>query len=483
MTEPREPGGGAPVRHVSRTPGAAARFIAGLSWADLPAEVIGKAKLCFADTLAAAIAGRVTRSSAIAAGLSASWWPAGEAHLLVDGARVAGVGAAFANAVAANAVDIDDCGIYTWGHPGAQVVPAALALAEQEHLDGHGLLTAIVVGYEVAFRAGRCLNFELTKVAAAERRFRACGSWGSLACAAIACSARGLDAETASQALGIAEYHSPDLPMMRDVDSPAMVKHGVGMGALTGILAADLAARGFTGIVPSLELDEFADFVADLGSFYLLPRGITWKRYSSCAWTHPALLAVEALVTRYHFAAADVAHVLIETYPDAVRLGTRLPLTTEEAQFNLAWPVAALLVDGEVGPHQVLEERLDEPSIREMAGRIEVRVSDELSRLYYLSEANDPAGKDAAGVTVTLRDGRVVSSGPVEHVLYPEPSWDAAEMRAKFVWLTQPHLRPAARDRITDLVETVDEVADVREFTEELCAALLPVQSSRKGKA
>jgi len=66
MTEPPKPGGGAPVRHVSRAPGAAARFIAGLSWADLPAEVVAKAKLCLADTLAAAIAGRVTRSSAIA---------------------------------------------------------------------------------------------------------------------------------------------------------------------------------------------------------------------------------------------------------------------------------------------------------------------------------------------------------------------------------------------------------------------------------
>ena len=118
----------------------------------------------------------------------------------------------FANAVAANAIDVDDCGIYTWGHPGAQVVPTALALAEKQHLDGRGLLTAIVVGYEVAFRAGRCLNYEFTKVASAERRLRACGSWGSLACAAIACNILNLDAETTSQALGIAEYHSPICP-------------------------------------------------------------------------------------------------------------------------------------------------------------------------------------------------------------------------------------------------------------------------------
>ena len=154
-------------------------------------------------------------------------------------------GAAFANAVAANALDVDDCGIYTWGHPGAQVVPAALAITDRGAHSGEDLLTALVVGYEIAFRAGRCLNSELIAVASAERAFRGCGAWGAPACAAIAANVARLSASQTSNALGIAEYHSPDLPIMRDVASPAMIKHGVGVGALTGLMAADLAARGF----------------------------------------------------------------------------------------------------------------------------------------------------------------------------------------------------------------------------------------------
>jgi len=465
-----------------RKAGVAARFVAGLGWDDLPPDVVAKAKLCFVDTVAAMIAGRVMDSSAIAAGLAATWWPSDEARLVLDGSRVAATGAAFANAVAANAVDIDDCGIYTWGHPGAQVVPTALALAEQAHLDGRGLLTAIVVGYEIAFRAGRCLNAELTKVASAERHFRACGSWGSLACAAIACNVLCLDPETTSQALGIAEYHAPDLPMMRDIDSPGMVKHGVGVGALTGIMAADLARRGFTGIISSLELEQFDEFVEDLGDTYLLPHGITWKRYSSCAWTHPALLATEALVARHGFAHDDVERILIETYPDAVRLGTRLPTTTEEAQFNLAWPVAALLVDGEVGPQQILEERLSSPVIRALCRRVEARVSEELSRLYYLSEANDALGKDAAIVSVTLRDGRVLSSGLVEHVLYPKRPWGSDEIEAKFERLVSPHLDQGALAGVVECVQGVERLENVGSLMDTLTTVLVPVEHMRRVK-
>ena len=248
-------------------------------------------------------------------------------------------------------------------------------------------------------------------------------------------------------------------------------------------MAADLASRGFTGIVSSMELEKFSDFVDDLGSSYLLLRGITWKRYSSCAWAHPALLAIAALVNRHGFSHRDVAHIIIETYPDAVSLGTRLPVTTEEAQFNLAWPVAALLVDGEVGPRQILEERLASPTISALCQLVEVRVSEELSRLYYLSEANDPQGKDAAIVSVKLRDGRVLSSGLVEHVLYPERPWGRDEMEAKFDGLTSAHVRPEAAGRVRALVAKVDQAEDVALSMDEITAALLPIQQSRRGKS
>ncbi|GAA1748479.1 MmgE/PrpD family protein [Nonomuraea bangladeshensis] len=453
----------------------AAAFITGLTWERLPREVIDRAVMCLIDTLAAVLAGRASKSALVADDLARAWWPAGPATSIVSGSPLTTGGAAFANAVAANAVDIDDCGIYTWGHPGAQVVPTALALAEELRLSGRELITAIVVGYETAFRAGRCVNHEQSTVHSAERTYRACGSWGAVACAAIACHVHGLDQITTRHALGIAEYDSPDLPMMRAIDTPGMVKHGVGFGALTGLLAADLARRGFTGIEPSLDLPRFRPYVDDLGSDYYLPHGITWKRYSSCAWTHPALLAVEKLRTEHPLPPADIARVVVETYPDAARLGTRLPETTEEAQFNLAWPVAALLVDGRVGPDQMADSRLGAPEVVELCRRIEVVVTDDLTRRYYLSEVNDPEGSDSAVVTVTLTDGTVLSSGRVDHILYPEPGWTLDEMRDKFTWLASGRMAPESVPRLLEALEGVESADDSSVLLRDLASSLTPV--------
>jgi len=68
--------------------------------------------------------------------------------------------------------------------------------------------------------------------------YQACGSWGSVACAAVACHLLRLPQEQIKHALGIAEYHAPKLPMMWDIDHPAMVKHGIGWGAMNGIVSA-----------------------------------------------------------------------------------------------------------------------------------------------------------------------------------------------------------------------------------------------------
>ena len=107
--------------------------------------------------------------------------------------------------------------------------------------DAREALTAIVIGYEVAHRMGRCWHDD-------HAIYQACGSWGSVANAAIASRLLGLDTETIKHALGIADYFAPNLPMMRDIDHPTMVKHGMGWGAMTGIMSAELASDGFTGV-------------------------------------------------------------------------------------------------------------------------------------------------------------------------------------------------------------------------------------------
>ncbi len=434
-------------------------FVTGTTWEHLPPPVQHIAHLAVLDTLGTTLVGTLTPISQITAEYAEQRWPGDEATILLHDRRASTVGAAFANGYAANGIDIDDCGVYTKGHPGVQIIPTALALAEARGMSGAEMLTGVVVGYEVALRAARIWH-------ATHEIYQACGSWGSVACAAVAAHLTGLDEEQTRHALGIADYHAPNLPMMRDIDDPAMVKHGIGWGAMNGITSAELAERGFTGIPSLFDFEDYQDWVADIGEHYLIEDGIAWKRYACCAWDHAAILGVDELMREHGFEAEDIAQIHVETFHETLRLGTELPDTTEAAQFNLAWPLAAYIVDGEVGPNQILEHAFEREVIRDLAERIEVVETDELNELYRLACMGDPRGKYASKVTIELRDGRTVETGQVEgEINFPQETWDEQSLEEKFRWLTEHVLEEGRIDKLVEMIWDLESVSDVGGLT------------------
>lgn len=436
-----------------------ADFITGTAWNKLPPAVQNRAHEALLDNLAATLSGVPTRVSRIATEAAIKIWPGEQATILLSGRRASAAGAAFANGYAANGLDIDDVALYTRGHPGAQLFPAALAVTEAAGQSGAELMTAMVIGYEVAHRAARIWH-------ATHEFYQACGSWGSVACAAVAAHLMGLDSEQTQRALGIAEYHAPNLPMMRDIDYPAMVKHGIGWGAMNGIISAELASLGFTSTPSLFGLEKYQDWVTDIGQHYIMVDGISWKQYACCAWDHASIVGADKLVKEHGFTAEDIVHVRAEVPSDSARLGVELPTTTEEAQFNFAWPLAAFLVDGEVGPDQILEHRFDDPGIRGMVGKIEVVVTDELEKLYRLAEKGNPEGRYASVIEIELKDGRKLNSGMVEgETNFPPAYWSSEMLQEKFHWLVDPLVGRPLADKLVDMVWHFEEITDVKELT------------------
>jgi 2-methylcitrate dehydratase PrpD len=251
-----------------------------------------------------------------------------------------------------------------------------------------------------------------------------------------------------------------------------MVKHGIAMGAMVGVMAARLASLGYTGPPSLLEHGEYAAWVGDIGDAYILPTGVTWKEWSCCAWTHPALRALRDLKRAHQFTAEQVKTITIVTHHYAKRLGVRLPSTTEEAQFNLAWPVAVFLVDGEVGPRQVLEEGLGRTDVRDLAGRVEVLESDRLTRLYAGSESSEPGAFEAAEVAVTLDDGRVLQSGEVCAPEYGSTPWSRQKAQEKFEWLVSGVVGAETAKDLAAAACEVESMPDVRRLTQSLSEAV-----------
>jgi len=255
--------------------------------------------------------------------------------------------------------------------------------------------------------------------------------------------------------------------MMRDIDNPAMVKHGIPWAAMTGVVSAELASRGFTGIPSILGAEKYQEWAADIGENYLIVDGVVWKKkgYACCGWAHAAVEGAHELVKNNQIALEEIDHIIVEAFHETARLGTKLPLTTEQAQFNLAWPVAAMLVDGEVGPRQTLEKRLKDPLIQNLASKIEIIESEELNELCRLHAQGDPKGCFASIVTIKLKNGEAFNSGLIKGGLsYGDPGWSRETMAEKFRWQTNHVLETSQIDQVLDIGWHFDEMDSTRKL-------------------
>lgn len=431
------------MTRVTATTARVAAFALSADWETLPDPVRRRVRVALLDLVGAAVAGSRTPVAGIAAASAARAWRGSEASILFSGLRASEPGAAFANGCLANALDIDDGYRPIKGHPGAVVFPAALAAAESRGVSGREFLVALAAGYEVAIRAGIALH-------ASYRDYHGSGSWGALGAAAAAGRLLGLGADQLTHALGIAEYHGPLAPIMRCVEHPAMVKDGIGWGAMAGLSAALLAHDGFTGL-PTV-LDAHPDVASDLGRGYTI-MDLYFKPHPCCRWSQPAIEGVRRILERAAVAPEAVARVRVHTFDAATHLGPVWPRTTEEAQYSLAWPVAAALADGEMGPDQVLGARLEDARIRAVASLVEAVVSPDL-------EARFPA-EALCEVEIVTKDGTAHRSGVCAARGDPATPLSDDELTAKFRALATPVIGSDGAAHVQRAVEGLDRAPDL----------------------
>jgi 2-methylcitrate dehydratase PrpD len=250
-------------------------------------------------------------------------------------------------------------------------------------------------------------------------------------------------------ALGIAEYLGPRGQILRVCAHPTMLKDGSGWGAHAGVSAALLARDGFTG-APALtvERDDVRPLWDDLGRRWRI-REQYFKAYPVCRWAQPAIEAALALKKAHRFASADIVRVVIESFREAIDLGSQCPspATTDEAQYSLPYGVAAALVFDRVGGEEVGAGAAHDPRIERLLGMVALREELDFSRRF-------PAERWAR-VRIDLADGRSLASAPAQARGGPEQPLSDEEMGAKYRELSEPSLGPQRSSRIADLVQAL----------------------------
>lgn len=409
-------------------------FIHQLTYEDLPAEVVEQAHRCWLDLLGVAVAGHETRLSQIMDRFVCKQYP-GDVPLLFSGNRASQCGAALFGAMLIDSLDAHDGQVLTKGHAGVAILPSLLAGSHGLQLDGRELITSLVLGYEIATRAGIALHRTACD-------YHTSGAWNSLGAAAVVARVQSLNAAQTAEALGAAEFYGPRSQMMRCIDHPTMLKDGSGWGALAGVSAALLAEAGFTG-APALTLtsEAVADIWEDLGKrWYIIEQ--YFKAYPVCRWAQPAVEAVRELRRNPGFDIEVIEQIHVYSFHQAVRLHKVHPSTTEEAQYSLPFSVASALLDDIVTAQAIAEtsDGLFQPMRKLLASKVQMHEFSAYSDLF-------PAER-WAHVRLVMSDGRELSSKPAIARGNPENPLSSDELIDKFHALSKPFLSAQIREQI-----------------------------------
>lgn len=393
-----------------------------------PPEARARAEAAFQDTLGVILAGvhepasRMARTLAVDEGR-------GACRVVGTGETTSAGWAAFANGVAAHALDFDDMCFVSMAHPSCALVPALLAVGERTGVTGARLLDGYVAGFEVECRLGNVMNPRHYHL----RGWHATSSIGTVGAAAAAARVLGLDATATRHALGIAA--SSACGLKENLGSMVKPLHA-GLAAHNGVMAAQLAQQGFVASTRALDgpqgylavMDsEHASLdgaVGDLGRRWeILDTGVTVKLYPSCAATHPPLDVILALTREHDLRPEAIVSIDVESDSMTPRLLIYdRPATALEGKFSMPFCAAAAVTHRAIDMGTFDVARIQEPAIQAMLPKVTLRANPAFDASAPLSRTH---------VTIRLTDGTVLTRAADGARGYPGRLTDE-ELAAKF---------------------------------------------------
>jgi 2-methylcitrate dehydratase PrpD len=370
--------------------------------------------------------------------------------------------AAFANGLAAHAIDYDDWEPFVHaGHPSSMVVGAALSLGETLGASGKDLLAAYVLGIEV-----------LTKISGAgpslqEHGFHSTPVMGSIGAAAACASLLNLTPDKIKAAFGIAASGCGGIHRQQG----SMVKpFHAGNGARNGIEAALLAEQGFTADPAIFEAPrgfcdtffgkgacEYEKIVSDLGSPYFLESpGLGLKMHPCSA---PQFLAADAALHLHHehkINFDDVAGIEVRIPPERYKRHYHAEVKTGlRGKFAINYVVALGILDGKLDIATFTDEKVNQPKVQQALGKVNVIIDESI-----------PEPGPYCPVTVEMNDGTRFSHTAKIAKGDPRNPMTEEEVLQKFRSNAQSVLSGAQTEKLVERVRSLDTVSNLRQVTE-----------------
>ena len=385
-----------------------AERIQSVTFDSLTDDALHWAKIAVLDTVGCTLAGANEECAQIIGRVATYGTAGGDCLVFGTNRRVGPLEAALINGTAAHALDYDDCSNTLGGHPSAPVVPALFALAEMHKSSGKQFLAAYVAGWEAETRIARGVNFHHY-----EKGWHPTATIGVFGSAAGCSHLLGLSVLQTARALALAATFSSGIKAnFGTMTKPLHVGHA----ARNGMLAALLAADGFTAVPGAFEhkqgfLNVFngagnynaAAILADWADPWdVVVPGVAIKQYPCCGSTHPAIDAMLRLVRDNNLTPEAVERIDSWTHPRRLAHTNRPnPQSELDAKFSVQYCLARCLVDRCVSIEHFEGDSYRDPAVQDVLRRVHAAPHPDMKM--------DTFEHFGAEVTVTLKSGATLT--------------------------------------------------------------------------
>jgi 2-methylcitrate dehydratase PrpD len=435
-----------------------ARFVAQTQWEDVPEPVQRQTKLVLLDTLGVILAGSERPEVRQVRDVLAATAGSGATIYARRCSRTDPRTAALLNGVAGRAVEMCEGLRLTSGQAAMQVLPGVLAVGEHARRSGREMLTAFVLGYDVAGRL--CTAFTPRPLAHQN------GQASLLAAAAAGARLRGLDAGGISSAMRISTTLLLTPSYTNTVAGATALNVAGGMSGFAAALAPDLVFAGFEAQDNAIE-EALGSLVGDgfnpdglldeLGTGWQITRNY-FRLYACCNPVHPALDCLHAALEALRPGYDDIERIDIATYRFASVMRSQDPVNYFASKYSLPHAAATMAVRGNAGFASLDDSSLLDPAISALRHRVLVTEDPTMT-------AATPRLKPAR-VTVTLTDGRQITRTCESHRGDFQQPFAESELRTKFRELAATVLTSDGVMHVEHAVDSSDQWKTTDELTE-----------------
>jgi 2-methylcitrate dehydratase PrpD len=367
------------------------------------------------------------------------------------------------NGTAGTWLELDEGNLFAKGHPGIQVVPAAVALAQEIGASGADLLLAVALGYEVSARISRAANVKLS--------IHPHGTYGVIGAALAAAKLKGFDAAQMAELLNVSATMGMATSRQTLLDGATVRNIFTGHSGFMGLTAVRLVECGFTGEIDgvgnvySRVLSDVFDpqrMIADMGTEWLIAKNY-FKLHPTGRYVHSAIDALEDLLSRVPGTRLDIARIRtirVRAYMLAAMLAEKHVVSSFGARFSVPFALASILYHGRSGLQSFDDAAVANPHIQALAAKVDIAEDKAYTARFPEEQVCDLAIELDDG---TLMEGRcIVTKGE------PAKPHSEDELKGKFFDLGAPIWGDDTTDRLYVGLGNMQDIPDFAAFSRAL---------------